>query len=138
MFSLPACQINGEPEYYVSNPLHSYPRDHTLQLDIKSLAENLNLSWQIDLITRLRVRNSRCTFVQPSDGKKFEGLERCKIFVHVLVFINSRTNFVYFEQLYSKSFSELKVVFATFLNKFSFSKVTFQGTWRCVSKIAKN
>ena len=67
------------------------------------------------------------TFVQASDGKRFEGLEKRNFFVNVLVFVNSRTNFVYFEPLYSKSFSELKVVFETFLHRFSLSKVTFIG-----------
>ena len=112
---------------YVSNPLYSYPRDHTLQLNIRSLAGNLNLSWQIGLISRLRVRNSRYSFVQASDSKRFEGLEKCKFLVNVMVFVNSRTNFVYSAPLYSKSLSELKVVFETFLHKCSLSKVIFIG-----------
>lgn len=97
---------------YISNLLYSYPKDHNLELNVKSLAENLNLHWQVDILCRLRVRNSKYTFVQSADNKRFSGLEGCKIFVNVMVFINCRTNFVFFEPLYSKSFSEIKIVFA--------------------------
>lgn len=39
--------------------------------------------------------------------------------------INSRTNYVHFELLFSKSFQDLKIVFETFLHKYSLSSVCF-------------
>ena len=63
---------------YISTPLYSYPKDHSLELDIKSLAENLNLNWQVDILCRLRVKNSRYTFVQSADNKRYDGLEKFK------------------------------------------------------------
>ena len=119
------CQRNRliQGKKYVSNPLYSYPRDHKLSLTPESLSHELNSVWQVDLVPRIRIKNSSYTFVQASDNNKYKDLTQTNIFCNILVFINSRTNYVHFELLYTKSFQDLKIVFETFLHKYSLSSI---------------
>lgn len=87
------------------------------------LSAQLNEEWEVDFVPALKIKQHSLRFVDVKHKMKFQDIDKCSVYVNLLLLSNLRTGFIHFQILHTRSFKELRVALETFLHIFGIKKL---------------
>ena len=108
---------------FLQEAVFSFPTKFALDSNTDQTLSNLNDSWEIDFITRVRINHPFCYFVNDKDRNIFKDVSSSNFFINILCFVNIKTGFVKYMPLFTRKFMDVKIAVESFLNIFNLARV---------------